>query len=146
MVEWAEKFDVRVYLNRKNESWIVRQSSRINLWHGREMDLFGGLKLICLGGHFAGSSVLLWPQGAGGKGAILSGDTIYVVSDRRYVSFMHSYPNYIPLPARTVARIVKDILGYRFDRIYTSFEGRVVKKGAMESIRSSAERYIAYSS
>jgi glyoxylase-like metal-dependent hydrolase (beta-lactamase superfamily II) len=146
MVEWGEEFDVSVYLNRKNKGWIMRQSSRIRLWSGRELGLFDSLELICLGGHFPGSSVLLWPKGAEGKGVILSGDTIYVVSDRRYVSFMHSYPNYIPLPAKTVASIAKTISGFKFDRIYSSFEGRVLKTGALKSIRSSAERYIAHMS
>jgi glyoxylase-like metal-dependent hydrolase (beta-lactamase superfamily II) len=146
MVEWAEEFGVKANLNRKDESWIMRKSSRIHLWSGNELDLLGGLKLIRLGGHFPGSSVLHWPKGAGGKGAILAGDTIYGVMDRRYVSFMHSYPNLIPLPANTVASIAKTILGYRFDTIYSSFEGRVVKTGAKESVRSSAERYIAHMS
>ena len=43
--------------------------------------------------------MLHWPAGANGKGALLTGDIIQVVQDRRYVSFMRSYPNLIPLGA-----------------------------------------------
>ena len=43
--------------------------------------------------------MLHWPAGTKGKGALLTGDIIQVVQDRRYVSFMRSYPNLIPLGA-----------------------------------------------
>src|SRR6266849_11193792 len=49
--------------------------------------------LVHCGGHFEGGTVLHWPGGANGKGALLTGDLITVVQDRRYVSFMRSYPN-----------------------------------------------------
>jgi hypothetical protein len=39
------------------------------------------------------------PQVADGAGALFSGDIIQVVPDRRWVSFMYSYPNLIPLSA-----------------------------------------------
>ena len=51
------------------------------------------ITLIRCGGHFPGSTVLHWAKGADGKGVLLTGDTIMVVSDRRYVTFMYSYPN-----------------------------------------------------
>ena len=46
--------------------------------------------------------MLHWAGGADGRGALLSGDIVQVVPDRRYVSFMYSYPNLIPLPAAAV--------------------------------------------
>jgi len=36
--------------------------------------------------------------GLGGQGLLLVGDSLTVVMDRRYLSFMYSYPNLIPLP------------------------------------------------
>ena len=143
MVEWAEEFDVSIYLNQNDRRWVMRPSSRIKYWRRDELDFFGGVKLLCLGGHFEGSSVLYWPEGDGGKGVLLSGDAIYVVYDRRFVSFMYSYPNFIPLPSSEVMRIAKSVLRQSFDRIYTSFEGREVMEGAMESVRLSADRYMA---
>ena len=44
-----------------------------------------------------------WPGGAGGAGALLSGDIVQVIPDRAHVGFMYSYPNLIPLPAAAVA-------------------------------------------
>jgi hypothetical protein len=52
--------------------------------------------------HFAGGTVPHWAGGAEGRGALLAGDTIQVVPDRKHVSFMDSYPNYVPLPASAV--------------------------------------------
>ena len=48
------------------------------------------------------AAVLHWPAGSDGRGALLTGDTITVVQDREWVSFMWSYPNLIPLDAATV--------------------------------------------
>ena len=64
-----------------------------------------GLTLIHCGGHFAGGTVLHWRDGAGGAGALLSGDIVQVIPDRTHVGFMYSYPNLIPLPEAAVARI-----------------------------------------
>lgn len=49
--------------------------------------------------------MLPWAVGAGGRGALLPGDTIQIVFDRREVSFMYSYPNLIPLAAAEVRRV-----------------------------------------
>lgn len=49
---------------------------------------------------------------------ILSGDILQVVQDRRWVSFMYSYPNLIPLPNSKVRRIVAAVEPFEFDRIY----------------------------
>jgi hypothetical protein len=73
---------------------------------------------------------------------LLSGDTIQVVPDRRFVSFMWSYPNYIPLDARTVQRIVAAVEPYDFDRIYGAFPRMTVAQDGKESVRRSAERYL----
>jgi glyoxylase-like metal-dependent hydrolase (beta-lactamase superfamily II) len=77
---------------------------------GATYPLASGLTLIHCGGHFAGSTVLHWAAGAGGRGALCTGDTIYVVEDHRYVTFMYSYVNYILLSVvgvrRTTERLV----------------------------------------
>ena len=65
----------------------------------------GGVTLIRCGGHFTGTTALHWAGGAGGKGALFTGDTVMVVPDTRWVSFMCSYPNLIPVNAATVRRI-----------------------------------------
>ena len=72
----------------------------------------------------------------------MTGDILQVVSDRRYVSFMYSYPNLIPLPAREVRCIVAAVEPYAFDRIFGAWWDRVVKGDAKTAVFRSAERYI----
>ena len=62
--------------------------------------------------------MLHWPAGANGKGALLTGDIIQVVQDRRYVSFMRSYPNLIPLGPAAIQRILERIEPFSFEQIY----------------------------
>lgn len=73
---------------------------------------------------------------------MLSGDIIQVVQDRRYVSFMRSYPNLIPLPAQKVNQVVQAVEPYPFDRIYGAWWDTIVATDAKESVHKSAERYI----
>jgi hypothetical protein len=48
------------------------------------------MTLIRTGGHYEGGTVMHWAQGAGGRGAILSGDLLQVVADRKFLGFMRS--------------------------------------------------------
>src|SRR5947207_4740257 len=77
----------------------MRPDNAIVFWEGESRTLAEGLTLVRCGGHFDGGTVLHWAGGAEGRGALLTGDIIQVVPDRKHVSFMYSYPNYIPLPA-----------------------------------------------
>ena len=143
MIEWSQAFDAPIYLHSDNREWVMRPEPAIEFWEGETKTLIDGLTLLRLGGHFTGGTVLHWEAGADGKGAILSGDILQVVSDRRYVSFMYSYPNLIPLSARTVRRIADTVKPYEFDRIYGGWWDRVVGSDAKSTVAHSAERYIA---
>ena len=92
------------------QDFMSSEEARIEYWDGKPLEMVPGVTLIQCGGHFPGSAVLHWGQGADGKGAICVGDTLSVVMDRRYVSFMNSYPNLIPLSAADVRGIVEAIL------------------------------------
>ena len=91
----------------------------------RPTQIADGLTLIRTGGHFPGSTVLHWAAGAAGRGALLTGDSIMVVPDTRWVSFMYSYPNLIPLNARAVTDIVSAVDAFAFDRLYAGWWDRV---------------------
>jgi hypothetical protein len=119
----------------------MRPDSAIVFWESPTLPLFGGLTLIHCGGHFAGSSVLHWRDGADGKGLLFTGDTIQVVADARYVTFQYSYPNVIPLNAAKVQRIVDAVSPFPFERLYNAFRG-CVKSDAKAAVKRSAERYI----
>jgi hypothetical protein len=143
MVEWAAAFDATVHLHAADRQWVMRPDDRVQHWDGESLDLGGGLTLLRAGGHFEGGTVLHWPAGAGGLGALLSGDILQVVPDRRYVSFMYSYPNLIPLPAQAVRRIERTVAPYPFDRVYGAWWDRVVESDGKACVERSVARYLA---
>jgi len=144
IVEWSKAFGgVPIYLHTSDRQWAMRPDPAIVFWEGDRQELGDGLTLVRCGGHFPGSTALHWAAGAGGRGALLTGDTIYVVSDHRYVSFMYSYPNLIPLSPGAVRHIVEAVEPLAFDRLYSSWGDRVIQSNAKEAVRRSAERYLA---
>jgi len=143
MVEWSRAFgNVPIHLHEDDAGWVMRPDDAIHFWDGEIKTLPGGLTLIRCGGHFEGAAVLHWPEGADGKGALLSGDTIQVVPDRRFVSFMYSYPAYIPLNAPAIERITRAVEPFAFDRIYGAFRKLTIESKGKASIRRSADRYL----
>jgi glyoxylase-like metal-dependent hydrolase (beta-lactamase superfamily II) len=142
MVEWSRAFDnVPIYIHAGNREWAMRPDQAIVFWEGETRQLLDGVTLIHCGGHFPGSSVLHWRDGAEGRGALLTADTIYTVADPRYMTFMYSYPNLIPLSPSKVRRIVSAVEPFPFDRLYAGFGG-VVQKDARAQLAFSADRYI----
>ena len=106
MSAWSEALgDVPILLHAADREHVTRPCAAIEHWDGETFSLDGGSKLIRLGGHFAGGTVLHWPDGAQGRGALLTGDIVMVVPGRNVVSFMWSFPNLLPLSAREVERI-----------------------------------------
>jgi hypothetical protein len=143
MVEWSQAFDAPIYLHAADRSWAMRSYPHIHFWEGETKTLFPGLTLVRCGGHFPGGTVLHWAAGAAGRGALLSGDIVAVASDHRYVSFMYSYPNLIPLPAAQVHGITAALAPYEFDRIYGAWWDKVVPQDGKAAVSRSAARYIA---
>ncbi len=142
IVEWSRAFgNIPIYIHEGDKAHVTRPDPVIQFWQGDTLSIGDGLTLIRCGGHFEGSAVLHWRDGADGQGVLFTGDTIFVVSDTRFVTFMYSYPNYIPLPARKVQRIVDMVKPFAFDKIYDAF-GRIVTEKGYESVIKSAERYV----
>jgi len=142
VVEWAECFDAQIFLHAKDRQWVMRQSPRIQFWDETTLPLWDGLTLINCGGHFEGGTVLHWPAGPNGQGALLTGDIIQVVQDRRYVSFMRSYPNLIPLGPAAIRQIHEKIEPLSFDQIYGAWWNANVLSDAKTAAGRSAERYL----
>ena len=142
LVEWSHAFDYApIYWHADNRRWVMRPDRAYEFWEGETCPLLEGITLIRCGGHFEGSTVLHWAQGANGRGALLTGDTMQVAQDRRYVSFMYSYPNMIPLNQGAIERIVNAVEPYEFDALYGGWWDYHVKD-AKAAVRRSAERYI----
>lgn len=143
-VEWSRAFgDAPIYWHADNRQWAMRTDGSYMFWGGETSALAFGLTLIRCGGHFDGSTVLHWASGAGGRGVLLTGDTLQVASDRRFVSFMYSYPNMIPLSAHRVARIASAVEPFAFDKMYGGWWHSIVASDAKNAVKRSAERYIA---
>jgi hypothetical protein len=142
MVEWSNRFGAEIILHAADHEWIMRKSRHIRLWEGTTLPLWDGLSLINCGGHFVGGTILHRPAGATGRGALLSGDIIQVVADRRHVSFMRSYPNLIPLGAAAVLRILDTIAPYSFAQVYGAWWQANVLSDAKAAVERSAKRYL----
>ncbi len=141
-VDIADAFDATIHIPRADQQWVRRGSRRIELFDD-EVEPVPGVTMARIGGHFDGAAVLHWPGGSDGRGALLTGDTIMVVQDRAWVSFMWSFPNLIPLDEATVLDIATRVERFDFDRVYGGWWGKVVVQDGAASVRRSAERYVA---
>jgi hypothetical protein len=141
-VEFADAFDAPIFVPRADAAWVRRPSPRIELFDD-EVQPVPGVTVARIGGHFDGAAVLHWSAGSEGRGALLTGDTVQVVPDRGWASFMWSYPNLIPLDAVTVQEIVRRVGRFQFDRVYGAWWERVIVRDGADAIRRSAQRYVA---
>jgi glyoxylase-like metal-dependent hydrolase (beta-lactamase superfamily II) len=142
MVSWAHTFNAPIYLHAADRQHVVYPDASIIFWKGETLCLGTGITLIHTGGHFEGGTVLHWASGAEGRGALLSGDIVNVVQDRRYVSFMYSFPNLIPLPVKAIQRIVASLEPYEFERIYSAWWETITPSNGKAAVSFSAARYI----
>ncbi len=143
MVDWSRALGgVPIWLHGDHRDYVMRPDPAIAYWSGETHEIAPGITVVRTGGHFTGSSVLHWAHGADGGGVLMTSDSITVVPDTRWVSFMYSYPNLIPVNARTVERIVKAVKPFAFERIYGGWWERVVTHDAKAAVQRSAERYI----
>ena len=144
VADWSEAFGgVPVYLHGDDRQSITRPHAAIVPWSGESHRLSDDIVLVRTGGHFAGGTVLHWRKGAEGRGALLTGDIAMVAADRRSLSFMYSYPNYIPLNAHSIRRIASAIEPLMFDRIYGGWWGRNIATNAKAAFAASVRRYLA---
>lgn len=142
MVEWSRALDAPILLHRLLEPFVMRPDPAIRYWDGDRHDLGEGLTLLRAGVHFDGGTILHWADGADGRGALLTGDIFTVVPDRRWVSFMYSYPNLIPERPDVIRRAVALVEPYPFERIYGGWWERIVAADAKAAVSRSAARYL----
>ncbi len=140
MNDWAAVFDCPVYIHQKDEQWVFNKGNNISLWNGVEKELWQDTRLINIGGHFPGSSILHAPF-LSNQGAILCGDTFYISPSKKHTAVMYSYPNRIPLPLEEVRRIKKQMAGIQFDTIYGFYDFQNIYTNAHQLIQDSLDRY-----
>jgi glyoxylase-like metal-dependent hydrolase (beta-lactamase superfamily II) len=145
MASWSAAFDdCPIYIHAEDQQWIQYPCAGVRLWDGETREILPGVTLINTGGHFRGSTALHWAEGSQGRGLLLVGDSLTVVMDRRYLGFMYSYPNLIPLPADAVRRIANSVRPFAFERIYGAWDGRTVSSAGKDAVERSAQRYVRF--
>ena len=143
MVDWSAAFGgIPVYLHAADRSWVMRSAPCLQLWTEQTKELLPGLTLIRVGGHFEGGTVMHWAEGAGNKGALLSGDLLQVAPDRKFVSFMWSFPNFIPLGELAIRAVAARLEPWTYEVIYGAFWDRVIAKDGMNVTKKSVARQI----
>jgi hypothetical protein len=140
---WSDAFDAEILLPAADAAWLTHPDPAVRTWSG-SLAVLPGVTLVQCGGHFAGSAVVHWAEGAAGAGALLSGDTIFVTPGEDRVTFVRSAPNRLPLPERAVRGVVDAVRPYRFDRIYGGWWEPVLRRDARRVVERSAERYIQW--
>jgi len=143
MVAWSRAFDAPIHLHAADRDWVMRPDPAVKHWDGETHQLGDGVTLVRCGGHFPGGTVLHWQGGAEGRGIVCSGDILTVAVDRKWLTFMRSYPNMIPLSRREVEGIGRAMAPFAFERIYGHYFDRVIAADGKAVLEKSVARYIA---
>jgi len=144
MVRWSEALgDVPILLHAADKAWVQRRSQNIEFWRGDVLPLGSDVTLVRTGGHFPGSTVLHWKHGVRGRGALFVGDSPQVAMNRRGVSFMYSYPNYIPMRHSDVREMQARLAPFDYEDVYGYSWGRNIIGGSKAAVNASFERFLA---
>ena len=142
MSDWAQTFDCPIYIHQKDEQWIMDKSPYIKLWKGEEHTLWDGMRILNIGGHFPGSSILHVPF-LSKIGTVFCGDTLFIAPSKKHISLIYSAPNRIPLPRREVKRIEKRIKNIPFDALYGFWSHQNLTENVKDILKKSISRYLA---
>ena len=148
IAHWSRALGAEILVPEADASWLrTGPENTVRVWSG-VFPALPGVTLIQCGGHFPGSAVVHWADGAsgasgaGGGGVLLSGDTIFVTPGEDRVTFVWSAPNRLPLSESAVRGVWQAVEPYEFDRVYGGWWTPVLRSGAKDTVRRSAERYI----
>lgn len=144
MVEWSEALGgVPILLHEADKAWVRRPSPHIGFWAGDHHKLSADVTLIRAGGHFPGSTALHWRGGPRPGGALFPGDALQVVLDKRHVTFMYSYPNFIPMSPADVRGMRERLHGFEFEDVFGYTWRRNIIGGGRAAVDASFDRYLA---
>ncbi len=142
MASWSEALGgVPVYLHAADQEWVQHCPGNVRFWEGERLTLADNLELVRLPGHFDGSAGLWWKDGPRPGGSLLPGDAIHVVMDRRFATFMYSYPNAIPLGPTALAGLEARVADLAFDDVFGFAPGRKMIGAAKARVAASFDRY-----
>ncbi|MGE5107313.1 MAG: hypothetical protein ACM3H8_07200 [Sphingobacteriales bacterium] len=142
MNDWAETFDCPVCIHENDAENIQVKGEHIKLWKGDELALWDGIKIMLIGGHFEGSSILHVPF-LSKEGTILCGDTLFLSPSKKHFSILRSYPNRIPLPLSEMKRLKERFDGIPFDSFFGYISTQNLNENVKKVFAESMERYFA---
>jgi hypothetical protein len=140
MNDWADIFNCPIYIHKNDEEFIYTKGEHIQLWSGDEKELWNNMKIKLIGGHFPGSSIFLVPF-LSKEGTILCGDTFYISPNKKHISVMYSYPNFIPVKISEIKRINQSMQNVNFDSLIGAFDNQSINADAKSILHTSFERY-----
>lgn len=144
MVDWSDALGgIPIYLHAADRCWVQRHAPAIRFWEGDRLVLSDHLELVHLPGHFEGSAGLWWKDGPRPGGSLFAADALQVAADRRFTSFMYSYPNHIPLGPGALQRLEDRLAGICFDDLFGFAPGRQIVGDARARVAASFARYRA---
>ena len=142
-MEWSHAFGgVPIYLHADDRPWMARRDPAFELWDGDSLQLHDGITVAHCGGGVDGGTILHWSS-PDGKGILLTGDVVQIVSGSRSVSFLASLPALVPRPARDVEQIVAAIQPFTYDRLYDAWSEHGITHDASDVVTESFERYLS---
>lgn len=141
MNDWAETFNCPIFIHQNDAEHIVVKGPYINLWEGNEKELWDGMKMLLIGGHFAGSSILHVPF-LSKEGSVLCGDTLFLSPSKKHFSAVWSSPNRMPLPVSEMRRIKDRMEGIPFDTFYGYISSQNLDKDVKRIFKESMNRYL----
>ena len=71
---------------------------------------------------------------------LFAGDLPQVCMDRRWVSFMYSYPNYVPMKPDDVRGMRSRLCGYAFQDVFGYTWGRNIIGGELAAVEAASDR------
>ncbi|MDF1613282.1 hypothetical protein [Stygiobacter electus] len=142
MNEWAETFDCPIYIHNNDKDNIMLKGNNIILWKDKQLELWDEMKIICIGGHFPGSSILHVPF-LSSKGTIICGDTLFLAPSKKHFSIVYSSPNRIPLPLSEIKRIKERFDEISFDSFYGYQKIQNLNSNVKKIFEDSMKRYFA---
>ncbi|WP_051257213.1 hypothetical protein [Brevundimonas aveniformis] len=143
MADWGEALDgAPVYVHAADEAWLQRRPAHLRLWEGDQLNLAPNVDLVRLGSHFDGSAGLWWKTGPRRGGALFPGDAVQVSSDRRFASFMYSYPNHLPLGPKALMELRRRVEAMSFEDVFGFNTGRDMIGDAQAKLAASFDRYL----
>ena len=142
MNDWGAVFDCPVYIHENDTAHIMVKGNSIRLWCGNELALWNGMKIMLIGGHFAGSSILHVPF-LSKEGAIICGDTLFLSPSKKHFSVFWSSPNRMPLSLTETKRIKQRLEAIPFDAFYGYQNIQNLEVDVKEIFEQSMQRYFA---